>query len=73
MIFALGYLLVSLVIKDPFELLLFAGVPKTRWKQIQISGRLARRPEDNAVFITVAPKRHAVRGADSQNKYKVPK
>ena len=29
---------------------------------IQISGRLARRPEDNAVFITVVPKRHTVRG-----------
>merc|ERR550519_1750649 len=39
------------------------GVPKTRWKMIQISGRLARRPEDNAVFITVVPKRHTVRAS----------
>ena len=38
------------------------GVASTLWKLLQISGRLGRGAGENAIFITVAPKKHTMRG-----------
>ena len=38
------------------------GVASTLWKLLQISGRLGRGAGESAIFITVAPKKHTMRG-----------
>ena len=40
----------------------FSGVPQTRWKLLQTSGRLGRSHGESAIFITVAAERGLPRG-----------
>ena len=37
-------------------------MPKTRWKLVQVSGRLGRKLGERAIFITVIPEKQSVRG-----------
>jgi len=37
------------------------GLPKSRWKMVQITGRVARGPEDMGIFITVVPRKQGFR------------
>ena len=39
-----------------------SGVPKSRWKMVQVIGRMGRRRGDKAVFITVIPGKQRARG-----------
>ena len=63
----LDFALVSVsvhIFSQPFLKLVvfFPGIASTLWKLLQISGRLGRRVGENSIFITVAPKKHTMRG-----------
>ena len=46
---------------SPFNVFIL-GMPKSRWKLVQISGRLGRKLGEKAIFITVVPEKQVVRG-----------
>ena len=37
-------------------------MPTTRWKWVQLTGRLARRSDEQGIFISVIPEKQRIRG-----------
>ena len=61
--FALQWALVCRVNVPWLRLQFFSGLPPSRWKLVQMAGRVGRRQGERAIFITVVPKNQRYRGA----------